>query len=156
MWKKWWRWRWAFILVVIVVFGGWLIYNATHLPERSTYLASDLTSAKWQKEFDSHYRRALSADEAQGIDPKLVALSAAGYPNDDNIPPESVATFESEPGRLIFVIASGPAMDDSISLVEWRVDLIQQDGRWQVEWAGRRWVCGRDLFRWGWTTRNCS
>jgi hypothetical protein len=154
--KNFWRWRWVIIVLLIVVVGGWLIYDANRSPERSAYLADDLTGAEWQREFDTHYRRALSVDEERGIDPKLVALSAAGYPNDDNIPPESVATFDSEPGRLIFVISSGPAMDDSISLVEWRIDLIQQDGRWQVEWAGHRWVCGRDLFRWGWTTDRCS
>ncbi len=156
MWEKWWRWRWAFIIVVIVMFGGWLINNANRLPERSAYLAYDLTGAEWQREFDIHYRRALSADEERGIDPQLMALSAAGYPNDDNIPPGSVNKFSPQPGQIVFIISSGPAMDDSISLSEWRVDLIQQDGHWQVEWAGERWVCGRDLFRWGWTTDRCS
>jgi hypothetical protein len=156
MWKKHLLWRWALVLVVIVVIGGWLIYNAIRFPERSAYLAYDLASAKWQREYDMHYRRALSAAEEQGATPKLMALSAAGYPNDDNIPPESITNVDSELGRLIFVISSGPAMDDSISLIEWRVDLIQQDGHWQIEWAGERWVCGRDLFRWGWTTDRCS
>jgi hypothetical protein len=89
---------------VIAVIGGWFIRNATELPDRSAYLAEDLTSAEWQKRFDIHYQSALAADEEWIADPELVALRAAGYPNDDNIPPESVTTFSTEPEKLIFVI----------------------------------------------------
>src|SRR5512140_1589541 len=119
------RTRWLLVAVVLLLVVIAFVYENTRLPNRSEYWADDLTSAAWQKQFGAPYQVALVDQEEWITDPKLVAQRAAGYSNEDKIPPKSVTVFPAEDGKLSVVVLSRPAMDDSILLTEWRVDLIQ-------------------------------
>ena len=93
-------------------------------------------------------------------DPLLTGLRIAGYPNIDYRFPDDVYVFYSNPDRFhtTIIFVDNWLGDDSVRAFETRIDLVEIDGIWWVEWAGARWKChtNRTIDQYeGWVTSLC-
>ncbi|MCB0196183.1 MAG: YbaY family lipoprotein [Anaerolineae bacterium] len=69
-------------------------------------------------------------------------LNELGYCS-GNFAPEQVTVYNTGDGQATIVTASNVLFDDSVSAQEVRLDLVEQDDGWQVEWGGVRFLCAR-------------
>jgi hypothetical protein len=147
----------VFLVIILSLIVGICLFEFFK-PIREKYHAIDFENdpVLWRANFLVEYKEAITHDENWVKDPETLALRVAGYPNDDNIPPEKIDREKTENGIVIVTILSGRLMDDSIARQEPRVELIQDGEVWQVVWAGWRQQCARDTLGLGWTTSYCS
>ena len=68
---------------------------------------------------------------------------------------DKVDVFQTGAKTVTIIVFDGNLQDDSRSAEEIRVDLVENEGKWQIEWAGGRWKCRRTFYS-GWTTSGCS
>jgi hypothetical protein len=131
--------------------------NAGWGTNRSHYRPFDFDQDLWVVDFRQRYQIAQEQNENWVEDPIAIALRVAGYPNFDNTNPNEIHISYRNSTQMTAVIRSIKLMDDSVSAKEIRVDLIYQSGRWEIEWAGGRWKCQRELISFpGWQTSLCS
>lgn len=106
--------------------------------------------------FCKAYEQALQDNEEWVSDPVKIALRLAGYPNDDHLSPDNVSTYYSNKSSKIVsvIVLSTNLMDDSIKDKEYRVDLLEENNSWRIQWAGYRQRCWRG-FLGGWTRGFC-
>jgi len=147
-------WTWMLLVLLIGVgIGGYAIgmRAAATPPDREAYRAYDLTEDGWLAD----YQQARATGAAWVHDPIALGLRSAGYPNDDQIPPDQVSIFYQGPDRLTLIVLTEGTHDDSVAASETRIDLIREPAAWQIEWLGGRYRCVRDITP-GWTTDLCS
>lgn len=136
-------------LIVLVV-----IIQSFSPPSRDDYGEIDLNDARWLRGFQRDYEAGLVSGSEWVNDPQTVALRIAGYPNPDNIAPESINVLTISPDSVVVTVLSRNLMDDSIKKEETRVEFIRSEEVWTIEWVGYRQQCYRGLI-FGWTTRPC-
>ena len=122
---------------------------------RDAYKQLDLSRDQSLASSDPTYHEAVSYLDSWIDDPIRVALQTANYPNADNSVPDQLFLFRTGASSVTVVIVKDKLLDDSIRAKEIRVDLVKQNGTWQIEWVGGRWQCQRG-FEFGWTTALCS
>jgi hypothetical protein len=131
--------------------------NAGWGATRSHYRPYNFDQDPWLVGFRQRYQVAQAQNERWVLDPVAIALRVAGYPNSDGTNPSEIHISYRNPTQMTAVIRGVNLMDDSVSAKEVRVDLIYRSGRWEIEWAGGRWKCQRELiFVPGWQTSLCS
>lgn len=127
-------------------------------PGNNDYAPMDLRWDHWVRgshtNFTLEYQRGVDANASWVQNPLAVAMQVAGYPNEDNINPERVTLSFPKPGKIDAVILSREAGDDAIRRTETRVEMIQKENFWMVEWAGVRSKCRRTLYP-GWGPGGC-
>lgn len=147
--------RRTFWLVVVVLLIGAILLFSNQSVGRDQYRTLDFPQDSSFVSFSEAYQTAIAIHSGWISDPEAVALRAVGYPNPDNIPPDRVTSFLEETGTTIVTITDQNLMGDSLTAIEYRVELTQNDNIWQVEWVGARFRCRRG-FSVGWTSQFCS
>lgn len=104
--------------------------------------------------FWEQYHSAVQAGENWIADPIEIALRYAGFPNPDNINPDTVFAYYVKANKAVVIITKANLMDDSVSAKEYRIDLVKLENIWKIEWAGYRQKCGRGLSL-GWVKGLC-
>ena len=125
-------------------------------PPREKYHAIDFENdSSWGAIFFTDYKKAIAQNDGWVKDAETIALRVAGYPNDDNIPPEKVDVEIDKDGKMIVTVLSRRLMDDSVLRQETRVELIKNGDIWKIIWAGWRQQCARGSLGFGWTKSFC-
>ena len=129
--------------------------SPSELPDnRRDYSPYDL-AGRWLTRFNEQYATAREANETWTEDPEQVGLRFAGYPNIDGTSPDIVRVFHPEPGKVIVVVIDMGLMDDSVEAIKTRVDLVQEDEAWEVEWGGWQLRCWGGRGGWYWHAGVC-
>lgn len=125
--------------------------RSTQTPEMKVTIKSLIPFQDVTDEYPEFLYR---TEESWIKDPLFVALNYTGYPNRDNNPPSKIYAHKDRNEKVTIIISNFNARDDSIKDTENRIDLINIDGTWKIEWAGYRQRCRRSPFN-GWTTGLC-
>lgn len=105
--------------------------------------------------FNQELEKARLNKELWTESPREIALRLAGYPNIDGTQPDKVDVFQTGAKTVMIVVFADNLQDDARRTEEVSVNLVEKDGKWQIEWAGGRWKCRRAFYT-GWTVSGCS
>jgi hypothetical protein len=117
----------------------------TEEEDRSAYQVWDLAEPARQPFWDE-YETAVATDAAWPQDPHEVTWQFVDQTmrfSDEPFPYEEVFYLAAPPGEAIFIVILGEYLDDSVWGNKIRVELVEQDGIWQIVWAGDLWRCRR-------------
>lgn len=129
----------------------WFVSPDSLMLNRNEYKPSDKMS-----KFCEIYVQAAINNEPWVQDPIELAMLITGYPNIDGVAPSSVAAYYGykNPNIVSVTIVSKNLMDDSIRDVDNRIDLVNIDNVWKIQWAGFRLRCRRNNND-NWITTPC-
>jgi len=122
----------------------WFQSSQPPILERSNYNPKP-SEWTWDR-FCKRYHAAILNQEYWINSPVETAIRVAGYPSDDYWYPDTVTAYyqKHSPFIVTVVIFTTRLLNDSVSSEEVRVDLVNVDGIWKIEWFGFRWLCSRD------------
>jgi hypothetical protein len=124
--------------------------------DRSTYQASstDALAQFAHEQQEARGRGAAWVGDAGEVAARFTCREECG--------PRLVSSAATDPGRTVYLIEYPNIEDDSIQAMKYRVDLVQNGGAWEVEWAGWKQRCRRVGWLetilggyWGWHTKLC-
>jgi hypothetical protein len=129
----------------------WFISVDSPMLGRNEYKAY----SEWSK-FCEIYNQNVLNNKPSIKDPIALAMLIAGYPNIDGVAPSSVTVFYgySNPDIVSVTIISKNLMDDGIRDSDNRIDLVNVNGIWQIQWIGFRLHCRRNHNE-NWVTSPC-
>lgn len=113
--------------------------------DRATYQVWDLAEPARQPFWDE-YETAVATDAAWPQDPHDVAWQFVDQTmrfSDEPFPYEEIFYLPAPPGEAIFIVILGEYLDDSVWGNKIRVELVEQNGVWEIVWAGDLWRCRR-------------
>jgi hypothetical protein len=122
------------IALLALAFGLWFFWH----DDRAYYL--ELSRGRYNPSFFLEYDLARRNRAGWLGDPFLVAWKYA-YPT--NLCPDgSVRQLPAETGKAIYIFTN-KCLTGIYAAKRYRVDLIEQDGVWDIEWSGALYKCTR-------------
>jgi hypothetical protein len=109
----------------------------------------------WRFPFKTDFETALSNDLAWIRYPEQIALRISGYPLPDYPSPEEVILFQPGEDVVIAIVTDRRLMDDSLSAIQYRVEMSRSWYHWQVDWFGSRWQCWPNRGHTAWGIERC-
>ena len=133
---------------------GFLLLKLTsQLTDREKYKVFDF-NGPWLSKFNEEHKKGIDEHASWTEDPKDVALRIAGVPI--GVKADNLALFDTKHQKRTIVVSIDPIRDDdSIAAEEIRVDFVQHEGKWKIEWAGGRWRCQTGRGQSDWAPRPC-
>jgi hypothetical protein len=123
------------------------------LNDRESYMEADLKADHWA-DFMDEYEQAVGIGSDWVKNPWGLVFKFLGYPNyKETGNPVYLYVYYPQSNKAIAIL-NDRQFSDTMSAIEWRIDMDYDGEYWQIDWAGMRQRCSRTIDS-AWTKGPC-
>lgn len=108
---------------------------------RGCYRTDDIYNDPWLSGWAQVYSDARTETASWVLDPLELTLHYIGYFRSSQGSHDHVKVHDEISGEVMVLICDYGLLDDSVSGIERRIDLVQDGAFWVIQWAGARYHC---------------